>query len=90
MSSSRTMFIRTAWIAAISLAALVIAGPLVTAWRPAGLASAAAGRLHDAAAPAADQCGSTLSNLPPDSLGDVQRLWSAGFAADDRDHDHGT
>src|SRR5450759_4731619 len=41
MSSSRTMFIRTAWIAAISLAALVIAGPLVTAWRPAGLASAA-------------------------------------------------
>jgi hypothetical protein len=41
MSAPRTTVIRTAAIASISLIALVIAGPLVSPWRPAGQAFAA-------------------------------------------------
>jgi len=41
MSPSRTILTRTAAIATISVLALVIAGPLVSAWRPAGQALAA-------------------------------------------------
>lgn len=41
MSAARTTVIRTAAVASISLVALVVAGPLVSAWRPAGQALAA-------------------------------------------------